>query len=76
MKRFLLAFGAIIAMIAIFVAILINIPLAKAPNDSLSQDIIIKDVNIVDVENGFYGGKWWKYWGGVWIKMGYILKMF
>lgn len=52
MKRFLLAFGAIIAMIAIFVTILINIPLAKAPNDSLSQDIIIKDVNIVDVENG------------------------
>jgi hypothetical protein len=52
MKRFLLAFGALVVTIALVVAILINMPLAKAPNAGLSQDIIIKDVNIVDVQNG------------------------
>lgn len=52
MKRFLFAFGAFILIVAMILAIIINIPLAKAPNDGLSKDILIKDVHIVDVQNG------------------------
>lgn len=52
MKRFLLAFGAFILIAATLSAILVNVPLTKAPNDGLSKDILIKDVHIVDVQNG------------------------
>jgi hypothetical protein len=52
MKRFLLALGAIVLILATITAGLIYTPLAKAPNDGLSKDIIIKDVSIVDVQNG------------------------
>lgn len=52
MKRFFLAFCAVILVVAIILALLVYIPLAKAPNDGLSKDIIVKDVNIVDVKDG------------------------
>ncbi|WP_137870408.1 amidohydrolase family protein [Sphingopyxis sp. 2PD] len=52
MKRFLLGFGAFVTIAAIILTAMISIPLAKTPNVGLSQDIIIKDVAIIDVQNG------------------------
>ncbi len=52
MKRFFLSFGAFFLLAVMLAAILIAIPLAKAPNSGLSQDTIIKDVNIIDVQEG------------------------
>lgn len=52
MKRLLLGFGAFILIVAITLTLCISIPLAKAPDVGLARNIIIKDVNIVDVQNG------------------------
>ncbi len=52
MRRFLLGVGAFILISSTTLAIMIYVPLAKAPNVGLSGDVIIKDVAVVDVQNG------------------------
>jgi hypothetical protein len=52
MKRPLLGFGAFFLVVTIISTLVISVPLAQAPDVGLARNIIIKDVNIVDVQNG------------------------
>ncbi|MFM7852330.1 MAG: hypothetical protein ACKO96_10555, partial [Flammeovirgaceae bacterium] len=52
MKRFLQAIGALLLIAAFALSILVNVPLAKAPDNSIAKDIIVKNVSVVDVEGG------------------------
>lgn len=52
MKRILWVFGALSLIAALILALLIALPLARAPDVGLSGDMIIRDVAIVDVRKG------------------------
>lgn len=52
MKTFFKSIGAFVLILLIALSIFVNVPLAKAPDGSTSKDIIVKNVNVVDVESG------------------------
>lgn len=52
MKRFLQTIGALLLIAAFALSILVIVPLAKAPDNSIAKDIIVKNVSVVNVEGG------------------------
>jgi len=52
MKRFIQSVGALILIASFILLFLVKSPLAKPPDDSIAKDIIVKNVSVIDVEDG------------------------
>lgn len=52
MKRLILWTGSLLSILTISLALAVNLPLTTPPNNGLVKDLVIKDVNVIDVEDG------------------------
>ncbi|MFN5903194.1 MAG: amidohydrolase family protein [Novosphingobium sp.] len=52
MKRLILWTGSLLSILTISLALAVNLPLTSPPNNGLVKDLVIKDVNVIDVEDG------------------------